>query len=54
MIEDDGTVTIRYGDQIIDNKSNQISIGYWKDGLVVRESYNLWASLAGFVYRLWR
>jgi hypothetical protein len=32
--------TIRYGDQIIDNKSNQISIGYWKDGLVVGESYN--------------
>jgi hypothetical protein len=32
--------TIRYGDQLIDNKSNQISIGYWKDGLVVRESYN--------------
>jgi hypothetical protein len=32
--------TIRYGEQIIDNKSNQLSIGYWKDGLVVRESYN--------------
>lgn len=32
--------TIRYGDQFIDNQSNQLSIGYWKDGLVVRESYN--------------
>ena len=32
--------TIRYGDQTIDNKSNQLSIGYWKDGLVVTESYN--------------
>ncbi|HEY9826727.1 MAG TPA: hypothetical protein V6D19_14880 [Stenomitos sp.] len=32
--------TIRYGEQIIDNKSSQLSIGYWKDGLVVRESYN--------------
>jgi hypothetical protein len=32
--------TIRYDDQLIDNKSNQLSIGYWKDGLVVRESYN--------------
>jgi hypothetical protein len=32
--------TIRFGDQIIDNKSNQLSIGYWKDGLVVQESYN--------------
>ncbi|MCF2971356.1 hypothetical protein L1047_09145 [Synechococcus sp. Nb3U1] len=32
--------TIRYGEQIIDNKSNQLSIGYWKDGLVVKESYN--------------
>ncbi|WP_404786944.1 DUF6597 domain-containing transcriptional factor [Altericista sp. CCNU0014] len=32
--------TIRYGDRIIDNKSNQLSIGYWKDGLVVKESYN--------------
>lgn len=32
--------TIRYGDQIIDNKSNQLSIGYWKDGFVVKESYN--------------
>lgn len=32
--------TFRYGDQLIDNKSNQLSIGYWKDGLVVRESYN--------------
>ncbi|MBE9157061.1 hypothetical protein IQ265_09515 [Nodosilinea sp. LEGE 06152] len=32
--------TIKCGAQIIDNKSNQLSIGYWKDGLVVRESYN--------------
>jgi hypothetical protein len=32
--------TIRYGDQIIDNKSNQLSIGYWRDSLVVKESYN--------------
>ncbi len=32
--------TIRYGDRLIDNKSNQLSIGYWKDGLVVSESYN--------------
>jgi hypothetical protein len=32
--------TIRYGEQIIDNKSNQLSIGYWKNGLVVKESYN--------------
>jgi hypothetical protein len=32
--------TIRYGEQTIDNKSNQLSIGYWKDGLVVKESYN--------------
>jgi hypothetical protein len=31
---------IKYGDQMIENKSNQISIGYWKDGLVVKESYN--------------
>jgi hypothetical protein len=32
--------SIRCDDQIIDNKSNQLSIGYWKDGLVVKESYN--------------
>jgi hypothetical protein len=32
--------SIRYGDEILDNKSNQLSIGYWKDGLVVKESYN--------------
>jgi hypothetical protein len=32
--------TTRVGDQIIDNKSNQLSIGFWKDGLVVKESYN--------------
>ena len=32
--------TIKLGDQIVDNKSNQLSIGYWKDGLVVKESYN--------------
>ena len=32
--------TIRHGDQTLDNKSNQLSIGYWKDGLVVKESYN--------------
>jgi hypothetical protein len=32
--------TVRIGDRLIDNKSNQISIGYWKDGLVVKESYN--------------
>lgn len=32
--------TIRQGDQSIDNKSSQLSIGYWKDGLVVKESYN--------------
>ncbi len=32
--------TIKYGDRIIDNKSSQLSIGYWKDGLVVKESYN--------------
>lgn len=32
--------TIKVGDQIIDNKSNQLSIGYWKDGIVVKESYN--------------
>jgi hypothetical protein len=32
--------TIKVNEQIIDTKSNQISIGYWKDGLVVKESYN--------------
>jgi hypothetical protein len=32
--------SFRYGGEIIDNKSNQLSIGYWKDGLVVKESYN--------------
>jgi hypothetical protein len=32
--------TIKVYDQIIDTKSNQISIGFWKDGLVVKESYN--------------
>lgn len=32
--------TVKLGDQIVDNKSNQLSIGYWKDGLVVKESYN--------------
>ncbi len=32
--------TIKINDQIIDNQSNQLSIGYWKDGLVVKESYN--------------
>jgi hypothetical protein len=32
--------TIKLGGQIIDNKSNQLLIGYWKDGLVVKESYN--------------
>lgn len=32
--------TINIDGQIIDTKSNQLSIGYWKDGLVVKESYN--------------
>jgi hypothetical protein len=32
--------TVKIEEQIIDVKSNQISIGYWKDGLVVKESYN--------------
>jgi len=32
--------TTKIGDQIVDNKSNQLSIGFWKDGLVVKESYN--------------
>jgi hypothetical protein len=32
--------TIKLGGQLIDNKSNQLSIGYWKNGLVVKESYN--------------
>ncbi len=32
--------TIKIGDRIIDTKSHQLSIGYWKDGLVVKESYN--------------
>lgn len=32
--------TVKVDDQIIDIKSNQISIGYWKDGVVVKESYN--------------
>lgn len=32
--------TVKVGDQVIDNKSNQLSIGYWKGGLVVKESYN--------------
>ncbi|NJK67956.1 MAG: hypothetical protein HC941_16790 [Microcoleus sp. SU_5_3] len=32
--------TVKVDGQIIDSKSNQISIGYWKDGLVVKESYN--------------
>ncbi|MGP1387025.1 MAG: hypothetical protein ACTS2F_25935 [Thainema sp.] len=30
----------KLNDQVIDNKSHQLSIGYWKDGLVVKESYN--------------
>ncbi|MEX0268248.1 hypothetical protein AB3R30_03825 [Leptolyngbyaceae cyanobacterium UHCC 1019] len=32
--------TIKVYDQIIDTRSNQISIGFWKDGLVIKESYN--------------
>ena len=32
--------TVKVDGQIIDSKSNQISIGYWKDGLVIKESYN--------------
>ncbi|NJL87350.1 MAG: hypothetical protein HC886_17420 [Leptolyngbyaceae cyanobacterium SM1_1_3] len=32
--------TIKLDGQIIANKSNQLSIGFWKDGLVVKESYN--------------
>ena len=32
--------TFKLDDHVIDNKSNQLSIGYWKDGLVVKESYN--------------
>ena len=32
--------TVKVDGIIIDSKSNQISIGYWKDGLVVKESYN--------------
>ncbi len=32
--------TFKLDDQVIDNKSNQLSIGYWKNGLVVKESYN--------------
>ncbi|MBD2112711.1 MULTISPECIES: hypothetical protein [Cyanophyceae] len=32
--------TVKVGDQLIENKSNQLSIGFWKDGLVVKESYN--------------
>lgn len=32
--------TFKLDDQVIDNKSNQLSIGYWRDGLVVKESYN--------------
>jgi hypothetical protein len=32
--------TVNVGGQIIDNKSNQLAISYWKDGLVVKESYN--------------
>jgi ketosteroid isomerase-like protein len=32
--------TVKVDGQLIDSKSNQISIGYWKDGLVVKESYN--------------
>jgi hypothetical protein len=32
--------TIKVGDQLIDNQSHQLSIGFWKDGLVVKESYN--------------
>jgi hypothetical protein len=32
--------TVKIQEQFIDIKSNQISIGYWKDGLVVKESYN--------------
>lgn len=32
--------TIKVYEQIIDTKSHQISIGYWKEGLVVKESYN--------------
>ena len=32
--------TFKLDGQVIDNKSHQLSIGFWKDGLVVRESYN--------------
>ncbi|MBE9168599.1 hypothetical protein IQ238_14140 [Pleurocapsales cyanobacterium LEGE 06147] len=32
--------TIRVDNRIVNNKSNQLSIGYWRDGLVVKESYN--------------
>jgi hypothetical protein len=32
--------TVKFQGQIVDVKSNQISIGYWKDGVVVKESYN--------------
>jgi hypothetical protein len=32
--------TVKFEGQLIDVKSNQLSIGYWKDGLVVKESYN--------------
>ena len=32
--------TFKLDDQSVDNKSRQLSIWFWKDGLVVRESYN--------------
>ena len=32
--------TIQVAAQRIDTRSNQLSIGYWKNGLVVKESYN--------------
>lgn len=32
--------TVKFQGQVVDVESNQISIGYWKDGLVVKESYN--------------
>ncbi|MCU0543209.1 MAG: hypothetical protein MUE44_13725 [Oscillatoriaceae cyanobacterium Prado104] len=32
--------TVKFEGQLVDVKGNQLSIGYWKDGLVVKESYN--------------
>lgn len=36
----DNDCTVKFEVQLVEVKGNQLSIGYWKDGLVVKESYN--------------